>query len=106
MSCLSVSMSNNTIVLGNLLQENLDSLVKVLKNNIDTFKRRIAIPTLHYEDIVKNKQRQVPIFHVDVNLTIPTISLSPTLDEVQQTVNSCLQLFLQVCALYIKILEF
>ena len=82
---------------GILIQENLDSLVRVLKNNMDAFKKRISIPTLHYEDIVQNKLRQIPLFHVDVNLAIPNITLSPTLDEVQQTVNGSLQLFLQVC---------
>ena len=78
------------------MQQNLESLIRVLKNNIEALKRRVVIPTLHYEDIVQSKLRQVPLFHVDVNLAIPNINLTPTLDEVQQAVNNTLQLFLQV----------
>lgn len=58
-------------------------------------KKRLFFSTMSYS-LNSSKQEQTPLFHLDINLTIPTIGLQPTLDEIQQTVNNVLQMFVQL----------
>ncbi|PAA70380.1 hypothetical protein BOX15_Mlig025839g1 [Macrostomum lignano] len=65
--------------------KNIDALVKVTKNTLETIRRRITASNMIAFD--KNTSVERPLFQCFATLSIPNVILSPSVEEVQQGVN-------------------
>ena len=65
----------------------LDSQLKLLKTTLERLRRRLAVKMLSYEDTNKLKQDD-PLFESDLILAVPNILMKPSMDEIQQLLNS------------------
>uniref|UniRef100_A0A8C4TXL7 Dynein axonemal heavy chain 5 n=1 Tax=Falco tinnunculus TaxID=100819 RepID=A0A8C4TXL7_FALTI len=64
---------------------NVDALLKVTRNTLETIRKRIH-----------QKKSAYPIFRTSINLSIPNIVMTPSLDEVQQTLNKAVDCIVKV----------
>lgn len=64
----------------------LDSQLKLLKNTLERIRKRLAVKTA-YEDTYKPKLDN-PLFESDLILALPNILMKPSMDEIQQLLNS------------------
>ncbi|XP_048464583.1 dynein axonemal heavy chain 5 [Rhincodon typus] len=79
---------------------NVDALLKVTRNTLETIRKRIHSSSLLYfiEDDLSSKQKQSshPIFRTSITLSIPNITMIPALDEVQQALNKTVEYIVSV----------
>ncbi len=68
-------------------QCNIDTQVQLLKTNLEAIRKRIHVLTQMYEDTMHKTTVRSPLFKSDISLVLPSIVMSPTLDEVQQGLN-------------------
>uniref|UniRef100_A0A8C8BCP0 Dynein axonemal heavy chain 5 n=1 Tax=Otus sunia TaxID=257818 RepID=A0A8C8BCP0_9STRI len=64
---------------------NIDALLKVTRNTLETIRKRIH-----------QKRSAHPIIRTSINLSIPNIVMTPSLDEVQQTLNKAVDSIVKV----------
>ncbi|GAB1603178.1 hypothetical protein Ahia01_000598300, partial [Argonauta hians] len=80
----------------------MDALVKVTRNTLEAIRKRItsSISIMHYIESQKypeaTKNNSRPFFRADAILTIPTISVQPTLDDIQQIINKAVHMVVSV----------
>ncbi|XP_041963780.1 LOW QUALITY PROTEIN: dynein heavy chain 5, axonemal [Alosa sapidissima] len=80
-------------LLSHLNHRNLDALLRLTRNTLETLRKRIhASSLMHFlaDSESSGRQRssaQQPIFRASVTLSIPNISMVPALDDVQQALN-------------------
>ena len=72
--------------------QNLEALNKVIRTTLDTIRKRIhATATILYKERTQNPEEALatlaPFFYSDFVLKIPNVSMSPSLDEIQQAIN-------------------
>ncbi|OAF69480.1 Axonemal beta dynein heavy chain 5, partial [Intoshia linei] len=76
-----------------------DTLLKLTRQTLENFRRRISKSSfVHFmQDTSLNKSQEnfKPFFSTEAVLTIPNISMTPTIEEVQQSINQCAQLILR-----------
>ncbi|KAL2307869.1 hypothetical protein Nmel_000857, partial [Mimus melanotis] len=79
---------------------NIDALLKVTRNALETIRKRIhassTISFLENHSISKQKKGAHPIIRTNINLSIPNIIMTPSLDEVQQTLNKAVDSIVKV----------
>lgn len=69
--------------------KNVDNFIKLMKQSLDHLKRRIAFPSaLSYGETTDDKKRDIrPALYAKLSLTVPTIILSPSLEDIQAALN-------------------
>ncbi|XP_074682176.1 dynein axonemal heavy chain 5 isoform X8 [Strix aluco] len=79
---------------------NIDALLKVTRNTLETIRKRIhassIINLLENHNAPKQKRSAHPIIRTSINLSIPNIVMTPSLDEVQQTLNKAVDSIVKV----------
>ncbi|XP_036366495.1 dynein heavy chain 5, axonemal-like [Octopus sinensis] len=81
---------------------NIDALVKVTRNTLEAIRKRITSSNsiMHYIESQKYaegaKKNSRPFFHADAILTIPSITVQPALDEIQQVINRAVHMIVGV----------
>ncbi len=75
-------------------QCNIDAQIQLLKINLEAIRKRIHVPTQMYEDSAHKTTVRSPLFKSDISLILPSIVMSPTLDEVQQGLNQAVGLII------------
>nr|XP_021143896.1 dynein heavy chain 5, axonemal [Columba livia] len=79
---------------------NADALLKVTRNTLETIRKRIhassMISFLENHNALKQKKNAYPIIRTSINLSIPNIIMTPSLDEVQQTLNKAVDSIVKV----------
>lgn len=77
---------------------NLDALVKLTRNTLESIRRRVAPPSsLLYGDAAnQRKHDHRPAFKVHLALAIPNVMLKPRLEEIQQSLNATVQCIIGV----------
>ncbi|GAB1603059.1 dynein axonemal heavy chain 5 [Argonauta hians] len=78
---------------GTFTQKNTDAIVKCTRLTLDLLKRRLQNNN-KYKDPYKSGTK-TPLFLSKIVLQIPNVVLSPSLDEVQQSLNKSAQLIVQ-----------
>lgn len=87
-NCLLVYFNKNT----------MDALLRCTRMTLESLKRRVTSPsTLSYGDDDRNKKHDSrPAFRVKLVLSIPQVSLKPSIEDIQNTVNTIVQRILAV----------
>ncbi|XP_051466218.1 dynein axonemal heavy chain 5 [Apus apus] len=79
---------------------NVDALLKVTRNTLETIRKHIhassMIIFLENDSASKKKKSAHPIIRTNINLSIPNIIMTPSLDEVQQTLNKAVDSIVKV----------
>ncbi|XP_062925653.1 dynein axonemal heavy chain 5 [Mobula hypostoma] len=79
---------------------NVDALLQVTRNTLETIRKRIHSSFLLYfmenDHSSKQKQSSHPIFRTNITLSIPTITMIPALDEVQQALTKAVEYIVSV----------
>ncbi|XP_065523675.1 dynein axonemal heavy chain 5 [Lathamus discolor] len=79
---------------------NIDALLKVVRNTLETIRKRIhassTVSFLENHNASKKKKSAHPIIRTSIKLSIPNIIMSPSLDEVQQTLNKAVHSIVKV----------
>ncbi|XP_074644897.1 dynein axonemal heavy chain 5-like [Tubulanus polymorphus] len=85
-------------LLNHFNHRNLDALLRVTKNTLETLRKRITSSSMvHYIDNKGSAQKDNhPFFRTNAVLQIPNIVMQPALDEVQQAVNKAAQMIISV----------
>lgn len=73
----------------------LEALQKTTRISLDTLRRRTEEPQISKRNPEKI-QAVIPLFYADLTLTIPTISLKPSLEEIQQILNRGVQMVVEI----------
>ena len=76
---------------------NQETIIKLIRNTLEKLRKRIVTASQAAVDygITKSKQEK-PVFKCFIMLAIPSITLQPSLDEIQQSLNKASQLIIQV----------
>ena len=75
-------------------RKTLDALVRCTRSTLESIKRRVSSPSaLLYGESAEEKRKtdHRPAFKVNLMLAIPNISLKPTLEDMQGTLNNVVQ---------------
>uniref|UniRef100_H0ZAY7 AAA+ ATPase domain-containing protein n=1 Tax=Taeniopygia guttata TaxID=59729 RepID=H0ZAY7_TAEGU len=80
---------------------NIDALLKVTRHTLETIRKRIhASSTINFlgenHSMSKEKKVAYPIIRTNINLSIPNVIMTPSLDEVQQTLNKAVDSIVKV----------
>ncbi|XP_069709589.1 dynein axonemal heavy chain 5 [Phaenicophaeus curvirostris] len=79
---------------------NIDALLKATRNALETIRKRIhassTINFLESHNASKQEKSAYPIIRTNINLSIPNIIMTPSLDEVQQTLNKAVDTIVKV----------
>ncbi|XP_027519567.1 dynein heavy chain 5, axonemal isoform X1 [Corapipo altera] len=79
---------------------NIDALLKVIRNTLETLRKRIhassMINFLENHSASKQKKGTRPMIRTNINLSIPNIIMTPSLDEVQQMLNKAVNSIVKV----------
>lgn len=80
---------------------NVDAIVRVTRSTLDAARKRVAASTAHhFESEVKLQKKEsthvAPLFRANVTLQIPSVTMQPVLDEIQQALNKAAQYVVQV----------
>ncbi|XP_047906156.2 dynein axonemal heavy chain 5 isoform X2 [Anser cygnoides] len=79
---------------------NIDTLLKVTRHTLETIRKRIhacsMISFLENHSASKKKTSAHPIIRTSINLCIPKIIMTPSLDEVQQMLNKAVDSIVKV----------
>ncbi|XP_071801151.1 dynein axonemal heavy chain 5-like isoform X2 [Asterias amurensis] len=95
--CLECLPCSFYAMLGSFSQRNTDALIKCTRLSLDSIKRRLQTSASKYtQGPQENEDAKVPLFMANIVLSIPTIVLRPSLDDVQQTVNKAVQVILRM----------
>ncbi|XP_058868792.1 dynein axonemal heavy chain 5 isoform X2 [Acipenser ruthenus] len=83
-------------LLSHFNHRNVDALLRVTRNTLETIRKRIhSSSVIHFlaESNSASSQKTVvqPIFRTNINLSIPNVSMVPSLDEVQQGLNRAVE---------------
>ncbi|XP_066913562.1 dynein axonemal heavy chain 5-like [Clytia hemisphaerica] len=81
--------------------QNLEALNKVIRSTLDAIRKRIhATATILYKERTQQNLEETgslaPFFYSDFVLKIPNVSMSPSLDEIQQAINKCTHVILSI----------
>lgn len=72
-------------------QRNIDTQVRLMKASLESIRKRISVPLQRYGDRspADNSESDLhpPFFKADVMLVLPSIVMTPSLDEIQQGLN-------------------
>ncbi|PKU48615.1 dynein heavy chain axonemal [Limosa lapponica baueri] len=81
-------------------QCNIDALLKVTRKTLETIRKRIHASTMinfsENHNASEQKKSTHPVIRTSINLSIPNIIMTPSLDEVQQTLNKAVDTILKV----------
>ncbi|KAM5264417.1 dynein axonemal heavy chain 5 [Ctenodactylus gundi] len=87
-------------VLSHFNHQNIDALLRVTRNTLETIRRRIhsahAVNFLDGSGASKMRQNHLPIFRASVTLAIPNITMVPALEDVQQTLTKAVECVISV----------
>ena len=75
-------------------QKNIDVFLQLTRVSMEGLRKRLMVASLYGEQ--KASKGNIPLFQSDILLVLPTITMSPSLDEIQQGLNqavSCIALF-------------
>lgn len=73
-------------------EQNIDTLVQLLRSSLEAIRRRISVHSIGYGNYSASSGEvkvtsDHPLFQSDIILAMPNIVMKPTLDEVQQALN-------------------
>ena len=76
-------------------KKTMEALIRCTRTTLESIKRRVTFPTaLSYSEDDRNRNKKVdqrPAFKVKLVLSIPQVSLKPSIEEIQTTVNTVVQ---------------
>ena len=76
---------------------NMDTLVHLTRQTLENLRRRVSVTMLTYGEHKFGKQHSDhPLFESDLVLSLPSIVMQPSLDEVQQGLNRAVQMIIAV----------
>ncbi|XP_069898297.1 dynein axonemal heavy chain 5 [Dipodomys merriami] len=82
-------------LLSHFNHQNMDALLKVTRNTLEAIRKRIqASHSVNFRDshsACKMKPNHLPIFRASITLAIPNVSIVPTLEDIQQTLNKAVE---------------
>ena len=78
--------------------QNLNSLLKLTRTSLENLRKRIsASSSLGYSDRLDDQRKDhTPVFQASAVLSLPSIVMRPSLDDIQNTINHVVQLILGV----------
>lgn len=105
MKAQDAEIEEETIELVNTINNRLvDALLKCIRNSLDLLKRRLYQGSSghRYGKVDKDKYNKandllVPFFKADIILEIPSITIQPSLDDIQHALNKAFHSILEVC---------
>lgn len=65
----------------------IDSQLRLLRTTLEKLRKRLLVKLLAYDDANKDKPDN-PLFEADLILAVPSVIMKPSLDEIQQMLNS------------------
>ncbi|XP_074550150.1 dynein axonemal heavy chain 5 [Halichoeres trimaculatus] len=93
-SCLPCYYYN---LIGQLCHRSTEALVKATKSSLDSLRRRLHVPKFPPRSSSSSSQSSpAPLFQASVQLAIPNIVLTPSLDDIQSMVNKLVSVLLTV----------
>ena len=66
-------------------QRNIDTQMRLMKTSLEAIRKRISVPMQSYSD--RSPNLHPPFFKADITLVLPSIVMTPSLDEIQQGLN-------------------
>lgn len=86
------------ILLEHFEHSNLDALIKLTRNTLESIRRRVTPPSslLYGDASVQRKHDHRPAFKVYLALAIPNVMLKPRLEDIQTSLNTTVQHILSV----------
>ena len=92
-------LGKETILLQDYYQQrNITILIQLIRSALDALRKRVAFASsIAYTDFSpKEKKEHSPLFMTDIILTLPSLGMKPSLEEVQQAMNRVVQTILSV----------
>lgn len=77
-------------------QQNVETLIHLLRSTMETIRRRLSTPTLSYINSSSPRKEHRPLFIADAVLSLPSLTMKPSLDEIQQAVNHVVQMIMAI----------
>nr|WAW84836.1 axonemal dynein heavy chain C [Halisarca dujardinii] len=72
--------------------QNLDALLKLTRSTLETLRKRLnASSSLGYTDRSVEKKDNKPVFKASATLAIPSIIMKPSLEDIQNSINTVVQ---------------
>ncbi|KAK2859784.1 hypothetical protein Q5P01_004404 [Channa striata] len=81
-------------LIGQLCHRNTEALVKATKSSLDALRKRLHV--LRYQPSSSDNPLALPLFRASIQLAIPNIVLTPSLDDIQSTVNKLVSVVLSL----------
>lgn len=77
---------------------NLDAIIKLVRSTLERLRKRISAShfSVTYNESKEKQKREIPVYKSYAVLAIPTITMQPSLDEIQQSLNKCVQTIINV----------
>ena len=80
-------------------QQIIDTLVQLTKRTLEEIRRRLAITGLVYGDYeASTHKNDHPLFQADIALSLPSLVMRPSLDDIQQGLNRAVNMITSVTA--------
>lgn len=79
-------------------QLNIDAFIQLYRSTLENLRRRVAFTsTLSYTEFsAEEKKEHHPLFIADIILSLPSLVIRPSLDEIQQSMNQAVNMILSV----------
>ena len=79
-------------------QLNIDTFIQLYRSTLENLRRRVAFTsTLSYTEFsAEEKKEHCPLFIADIILSLPSLVIRPSLDEIQQSMNQAVSMILSV----------
>ncbi|XP_028852845.1 dynein heavy chain 5, axonemal [Denticeps clupeoides] len=85
--CLTCLPCRFYTMMNQLCQKNTEAMVKAAKRSLDDLRHRLHVVSKYQPILPDNSHVRIPLLRASIQLAIPNIILSPSLDEVQSLVN-------------------
>ncbi|OXB57017.1 hypothetical protein ASZ78_015603 [Callipepla squamata] len=70
-------------LMGQLCQKNTDALVRCMKISLESLRHRLRVVDSRYQMTRSVETKRVPLFKTEFQLSIPSVVLRPSLDDIQ-----------------------
>lgn len=81
-------------------QQNVETLIHLLRSTMEAIRKRLSTSTLSYKEYAPSstdsRKETTPLFIADAVLSLPSLIMKPSLDEVQQAVNHVVQMIIAI----------
>jgi dynein heavy chain len=76
--------------------KNLDAMIRLMKTVLENIRKRVLAATksiITYGNVEENEEvkKDIPVFKTYAILATPNLIIQPSVDEMQQSLNKCIQ---------------